>query len=160
MHIYLGRAWASPTIARSMNALWSCLNGQLVYSLVYIMLNRKPISNSCLLRLAFLMIIIWLVYNIYTYIYYYVVGQGDSSDSVTIVIVSVTISIMRAIAENYYRESGYRHVHLTLSCLNIPKTTWKKKHAENGKEYFWWHIDHDKELKVFLLEGSKSGVWE
>ena len=123
MHIYLGRAWASPTIARSMNALWSCLNGQLVYSLVYIMLNRKPISNSCLLRLAFLMIIIWLVYNIYTYIYYYVVGQGDS---VTIVIVSVTISIMRAIAENYYRESGYRHVHLTLSCLNIPKTTWKK----------------------------------
>ena len=34
-----------------------------------------------------------------------------------------------------------------------------KRTCEHDEEYFS-EIDLDKELKVFLLEGSKSGVWD
>ena len=77
---------------------------------------------------------------------------------VTIVIVSVTITTV--IVKNYYHDSG----HVVTACafdIVLPRHTHNHmeknvKMARNISD----EIDLDKELKVFLLERSKCGVWE
>ena len=77
--------------------------------------------------------------------YMCILGLGNY---VTIIIVSVTI--MTVIAKHYYREFvivdivWFQHMH------NV------KKHVKMARNI----SDPDKELEVFLLEGSKSDVWE
>ena len=87
------------------------------------------------------------------YMYMCIIGLGNY---VTIIIVSVTI--MTVIAKNYYRE--FVIVDMWLQAFDIVRSqhmhTHVKKHAKMARNI----SDPDKELEVFLLEGSKSYVWE
>ena len=87
-----------------------------------------------------------------------VLGLGDSSYSVTIVIVIFTIMTVIDTCKNYYCDSG--RVVMGMCIWHCLSSIYPQQLESTCKKIARNEIDHDKELKIFLLEGSKSDVWE
>ena len=84
----------------------------------------------------------------------HLIGLGNSSNSMTIAFISVTI--MTVITKTYYRDSGHAVTSMCIwHCLASTYTQRRGKTWATWKNIRrWW------ELEVFLLEGSKSDLWE